>query len=273
MRGVNGTAAAALDRVSAIAREAGRAILAHAPAGVPCREKADRSPVTAADLAAERAIVDGLRAWDRAIPIITEESSAPPARDRAGWERWWLVDPLDGTKEFLANNGEFTVNIALMVDGDPVLGVVFAPALDLLYCGGRGLGSWRLAGASAPVRIHSRAGQPAQPARVVESRSHPSAALEAYLRSIRVGERIRLGSSLKFCRVAEGSADLYPRFGRTMEWDVAAGDCVFRNSAAWGERQSPIRYNTDDLAVPGFILGSDETEQVTASLAAMSAGE
>jgi 3'(2'), 5'-bisphosphate nucleotidase len=271
MSGMNVTPDA-LQRLCVIAREAGRAILAQAPTGVPCREKADRSPVTAADLAAERAIVDGLRAWDPAIPIVTEESSAPPAQDRASWERWWLVDPLDGTKEFLANNGEFTVNIALMVDGEPVLGVVFAPALDLLYCAGRSVGSWRLAGASAPVRLRSSGWQPDLPARVVESRSHPSAALEAYLRSIRVSERIRLGSSLKFCRVAEGSADLYPRFGRTMEWDVAAGDCVFRHSAASGERQSPIRYNTDDLAVPGFILGNDDTAGVKALVAATSAG-
>ena len=149
MSGVSLTAAA-LDRLSAIARDAGRAIVADARSGVPCREKADRSPVTAADLAAERAIIEGLRAWDQTIPIVTEESSLPSAGDRAGWQRWWLVDPLDGTKEFLANNGEFTVNIALMADGDPVLGVVFAPALDLLYCAGRGLGSWRLSGACSP---------------------------------------------------------------------------------------------------------------------------
>jgi 3'(2'), 5'-bisphosphate nucleotidase len=265
MSGVN-VSTAALDRLSAIAREAGRVILA-TQSGAPCREKADRSPVTAADLAAERAIVDELRAWDPAIPIVTEESSAPPVGDRAGWQRWWLVDPLDGTKEFLANNGEFTVNIALMVDGDPVLGVVFAPALDLLYCAGRGLGSWRVAGAARPTRIQSCVWQPAQPARVVESRSHPSAALEAYLQSIRVSERIRLGSSLKFCRVADGTADLYPRFGRTMEWDVAAGDCIFRNSAASAERRSPIRYNTDDLAVPGFILGNEDVAPVTVTSA------
>ena len=265
MSGVN-VSTAALDRLSAIAREAGRVILA-TQSGAPCREKADRSPVTAADLAAERAIVGELRAWDPAIPIVTEESSAPPVGDRAGWQRWWLVDPLDGTKEFLANNGEFTVNIALMVDGDPVLGVVFAPALDLLYCAGRGLGSWRVMGTARPTRIQSCVWQPAQPARVVESRSHPSAALEAYLQSIRVSERIRLGSSLKFCRVADGTADLYPRFGRTMEWDVAAGDCIFRNSAASAERPSPIRYNTDDLAVPGFILGNEDMAPVTVTSA------
>ena len=253
MSGVN-VSTAALDRLSAIAREAGRVILA-TQSGAPCREKADRSPVTAADLAAERAIVGELRAWDPAIPIVTEESSASPVGDRAGWQRWWLVDPLDGTKEF-ANNGEFTVNIALMVDGDPVLGVVFAPALDLLYCAGRGLGSWRVAGADRPTRIQSGVWQPAQPARMVESRSYPSAALEAYLQSIRVGERIRLGSSLKSCRVADGTADLYPRFGRTMEWDVAAGDCILRNSAASAERRSPIRYNTGDLAAPGSFSGT-----------------
>jgi 3'(2'), 5'-bisphosphate nucleotidase len=248
----------ALERLCSIAQEAGRAILRHSPGEVARRQKGDDSPVTAADIVAQREIVQALTAWDPAIPIVAEESDAPSHADRAGWERWWLVDPLDGTKEFLSNNGEFTVNIALIDGGDPVLGVVLAPALGLVYCAGRGLGAWRQSGSGRPERITSRCWRKSQPARIVESRSHPSAALEEYLRSIQVSERVRLGSSLKFCRVAEGTADLYPRFGRMMEWDVAAGDCVYRNSAPDGERFSPIRYNTVHLDVPGFILGHED---------------
>jgi 3'(2'), 5'-bisphosphate nucleotidase len=249
---------AALERLCSIARDAGREILRHSPLGVARRQKTDDSPVTAADIAAQRSIVLALTAWDAAVPIVAEEADAPSLAVRSGWERWWLVDPLDGTKEFLANNGEFTVNIALIAGGRPVLGVVLAPAMDLMYCAGRRLGAWRQSGCARPERITSCTWRRGQPARIVESRSHPSAALEAYLASIRVVERIRLGSSLKFCRVAEGSADLYPRFGRTMEWDVAAGDCIYRSSAPAGERFSPIRYNTVDLAVPGFVLGAED---------------
>ncbi len=246
-----------LDRLCAIAREAGREILRHYGTASASWRKADSSPVSTADLAAERLIVGALTAWDAAIPIVSEESAAPEASLRRSWERYWLVDPLDGTKEFLARNGEFTVNIALVEGGRPVLGVVLAPALDVVYCAGRGCGAWRQSGSARPERISSRVWQDGEPARVVESRSHPSPALEAYLASIRVHERVRLGSSLKFCRVAEGSADLYPRFGPMMEWDVAAGDCVFRYSAPAGERRSPLAYSSPDLRVPGFVLGGE----------------
>lgn len=258
MGGLNRIDLATLDRLCAIARDAGDEILRHYGSGAAWQSKGDSSPVTIADVAAERRIVENLTAWDPTIPIVAEESAAPPADVRAAWERHWLVDPLDGTKEFLATNGEFTVNIALIDGGTPVLGVVFAPALDIIYYAGRGLGAWRQSGATAPERITSRGWQSGLPARVVESRSHPSPELEAYLRSIQVSQRLRLGSSLKFCRVAEGSADLYPRFGPVMEWDVAAGDCIYRYSARTGERHSPIRYNTPDLRVPGFVLGHED---------------
>jgi 3'(2'), 5'-bisphosphate nucleotidase len=250
---------AALQRLCGVARMAGREIMRHYGTTAAWRQKADASPVSIADVAAQRVIVEALTAWDPTIPIVAEESTLPPATLRATWRRYWLVDPLDGTKEFLARNGEFTVNIALIDEGAPVLGVVLAPAFDLTYCAGRGLGAWRQRGVSLPERISSGRWRAGQPARVVESRSHPSPELEAFLASIPVTERVRLGSSLKFCRVAEGSADLYPRFGPMMEWDVAAGDCVYRNSAAVGERPSPLRYNSTDLRVPGFVVGSDAT--------------
>jgi 3'(2'), 5'-bisphosphate nucleotidase len=247
-----------LTRLCAIAQDAGREILQHSCTTVARSLKEDASPVTAADVAAERRIVQALTTWDASIPILAEESAtADDARPLAS-ERCRLIDPLDGTKEFLAGNGEFTVNIALLECGRPVLGVVFAPMLDVTYVAGRGLGAWRQCASDRPERIVSRGWRPGQPARIVESRSHPSAALEAYLRTIHVRERVRLGSSLKFCRVAEGRADLYPCFGPMMHWDVGAGDCIYRNSGPDGERPSPIRYDAADLRVPGFILGQED---------------
>jgi 3'(2'), 5'-bisphosphate nucleotidase len=249
----------ALQRLCDIARMAGCEIMRHYGATPACRQKSDGSPVSTADVAAERVIVEALTAWDATIPVVAEESSMPCASQAAKWPRYWLVDPLDGTKEFLATNGEFTVNIALIDERVPVLGVVLAPAFDLLYCAGRTLGAWRQRAGARPERISSSEWRPGQPARVVESRSHPSPGLETFLAAIEVVERVRLGSSLKFCRVAEGSADLYPRFGPTMEWDVAAGDCIYRNSAAAGERDSPLRYDPTDMRIPGFVLGFDRS--------------
>lgn len=247
----------ALDRLASLARRAGEAILPHYRPGLVAEQKGDRGPVTVADRAAHDVIVAGLAAWDPATPVISEEGEVPDAATRAGWSRFWLVDPLDGTKEFLQRNGEFTVNIALIEAGRPILGVVFAPALDLLYLAGEGLGAWREGAGRSRVRLASRPPAPGQPLRVAESRSHPSAELEAWLRTVPVAERIPAGSSLKFCWLAEGRVDVYPRFGATMEWDVAAGDCVFRQSGADGPRVSPLEYNRPDLRIPGFVVGLD----------------
>lgn len=246
-----------LQRLDAIAREAGAATLRHYQSGIVAEEKADRSPVTAADREAHRIIQAALIAWDPAVPVVSEEGTIPDYSVRQGWERFWLVDPLDGTKEFLKGNGEFTVNIALIEQGVPVLGVVFAPARGLMYTAGRGLGAWKRDGQAVASRIQSQPPEPGTPLTVVESRSHPSDALEAYLKTIAVGRRVQAGSSLKFCWVAEGKAHVYPRLGPTMEWDVAAGDCVFRNSAPSGERASPLRYNMPDLRNPSFVIGID----------------
>jgi 3'(2'), 5'-bisphosphate nucleotidase len=245
----------AMVRLAAIALQAGRAILEHYQTGVSVELKADHSPVTDADRAAHRIIVQALTAWDPTVPVISEEGEIPGFPARQKWDRFWLVDPLDGTKEFLQHSDEFTVNIALIEQGIPVLGVVFAPALGLLYYAGRGLGSWKRQGESPPVRIFSRPPLPGQPLRVAESRSHPSKELEAFLATLSVAERVPAGSSLKFCWVAEGKADLYPRFGPTMEWDVAAGDCIFRCSGHPAERQSTLVYNQPDLRNAGFVIG------------------
>jgi 3'(2'), 5'-bisphosphate nucleotidase len=221
----------------------------------PIADKGFSNPVTAADRAAHDVIVRELAGWTPGVPVISEEGEVPPYAERRNWSRFWLVDPLDGTKEFISGNGEFTVNIALIDDGEPVLGVVGAPALDLLYFAERGHGAWRRRSGGESERIHSTLPNPAV-TRVVESRSHPTRELEAFIATLGAVERVKLGSSLKFCRIAEGSADLYPRFGPTMEWDVAAGDCVYRNSGPrGGQRKSPLRYNGASLSIAGFILG------------------
>jgi len=246
--------------VIALVREAGRATMTYyngaMDAGV--REKDDKSPLTLADEVAHRILVEGLRRIDPAIPIVSEEAAEAEAASfdtRRRWRRFWLVDPLDGTKEFIKHSAEFTVNVALIDDGEPVFGVVLAPALDLLYWAAKGTGAWREENAAPPERIYSTPPVPGKPLTVVESLSHPSPELEEYLQSIPVARRVKAGSSLKFCWVAEGRADLYPRLGPTMEWDVAAGDCVYRQSGRDGERPSPLRYNKPDLRNPSFVIG------------------
>ena len=240
-----------------LAREAGRATMTYYDGAIPAgvREKEDRSPVTLADEVAHGILLDGLRRLDPDTPVVSEEAEAAPFESRRAWRRFWLVDPLDGTKEFIKRRAEFTVNVALIQDGEPVFGVVLAPALDLLYWAVKGGGAWREEKGGAPVRIYSTAPAPGTPLTVVESLSHPSPELEEYLRTVPVARRVKAGSSLKFCWVADGRADVYPRLGPTMEWDVAAGDCIYRQSGREGERPSPLTYNKPDLRNASFIIG------------------
>jgi 3'(2'), 5'-bisphosphate nucleotidase len=245
-----------LGPVLALARDAGKAILrCYGGSDLHVERKADDSPLTEADRAAHHILVDGLTALDGSIPVISEEGELAPYVCRREWERFWLVDPLDGTKEFIKRNGEFTVNVALIEGGQPVLGVVLAPALDLLYWAVAGSGTWKQERGGDPVRVYSTGRGPDEPLVVVESRSHPSPELEGFLAKLTVAKRVEAGSSLKFCWVAEGKADVYPRFGPTMEWDVAAGDCVYRNSGREGTRSSPLRYNKHDLRNESFVIG------------------
>jgi len=248
--------AEALERLCAVAREAGAAAMRHYAEQGVVELKADRSPLTAADRASHAVISDALATWDPRVPMVSEEGEIAPYETRRTWSRFWLVDPLDGTKEFLQRNGEFTVNIALVEVGAPVLGVVYAPALDVLYAAGAGLGAWKHARDAAARRLFGPSGADGRGLVVVESRSHPSPALEEYLKTVRVARRVQVGSSLKFGLVAEGSADLYPRLGPTMEWDVAAGDCVWRDAARTGRRASPLTYNKPDLRNSDFVIGS-----------------
>jgi 3'(2'), 5'-bisphosphate nucleotidase len=240
-----------------LVREAARATMVYydSTAAADVREKDDRSPVTLADEVAHRILVEGLRKVDPATPVVSEEAEAAGFETRRGWRRFWLVDPLDGTKEFIKRRAEFTVNVALIDNGEPVLGVVQAPALDLLYWAVKGGGAWREEKGGPAERIYSSAPAPGAPLTVVESLSHPSPELEEYLQTIPVARRVKAGSSLKFCWVAEGRADIYPRLGPTMEWDVAAGDCVYRQSGREGERPSPLTYNKPDLRNTSFVIG------------------
>jgi 3'(2'), 5'-bisphosphate nucleotidase len=240
-----------------LARQAGRATMPYydGTLAAEVREKDNRTPVTLADEVAHDILVDGLREIDPATPVISEEAEAASFDSRRAWRRFWLVDPLDGTKEFIKRRAEFTVNVALIEDGEPVLGVVLAPALDLLYWAVKGGGAWREENGGRAERIYSSPPSPGMPLTVVESLSHPSPELEEYLQTIAVGRRVKAGSSLKFCWVAEGRADIYPRLGPTMEWDVAAGDCVYRQSGRDGERPSPLTYNKPDLRNPSFVIG------------------
>jgi 3'(2'), 5'-bisphosphate nucleotidase len=241
-----------------IALEAGRLLLQERQALGEVRKKSDNSPVTDADIKADSLVRGRLSRAYSGIPIISEEAPVPPYSERKGWREFWLVDALDGTKEFINGLDEYTVNIALIRDGIPVAGIVHGPSKNLVYSGSSDGGSWRWKlEEPAPVRIFSAAPPAGEALDIVESRSHPSAELENYLKQVKVRRRIQSGSSLKFGLLADGTAQLYPRLGPTMEWDVAAGDAVFRYSGRNAPRKSPLRYNQESLKIPSFIVGLD----------------
>jgi 3'(2'), 5'-bisphosphate nucleotidase len=250
-----------LASVKAIARSAGREILEVYGTDFEARVKADDSPLTEADLRAHRFILSELVRITPQIPVLSEESSSEiSVEQRAGWSRYWLVDPLDGTREFVARNGEFTVNIALIEAGRPRLGVVHIPVLDTTYSGIPGVGAWREANERPPSPIGvRRIAHP--PLRVVDSRSHGSPRLQGALAGLGPHELRSAGSSIKLCLVADGSADLYPRLGPTSEWDIAAGQAVVE--AAGGQvveisSGQPLRYNSrPTLLNPDFLAYGD----------------
>ncbi len=245
-----------LEAIVQLAQKAGEGILRHVP-GTGARAKTDGSPVTAADLEANALIVEGLARIAPGVPVIAEESELPPYEARKGWKRFFLVDPLDGTKEFISGSKDFTVNIALIEDGVSRLGVICVPSRGLTYFAEEGRGAWRQSMATGErVRIHSSGVRADQPLRLLESRSHRAPALETFLAGLTISERLAVGSSYKFCVLAEGGGDLYARFSPTSEWDVAAGDCIFRNSVAEGAPPSPFRYNQPDLLNSAFAVGA-----------------
>ncbi|MBF0355514.1 MAG: 3'(2'),5'-bisphosphate nucleotidase CysQ [Alphaproteobacteria bacterium] len=211
--------------LSEIAIEAGRVIEAIYASDFAVGHKSDESPVTEADLAAEKIILERLKQFDPSIPIVSEEAASAGHVPDHGIGRFWLVDPLDGTKEFVRRSGEFTVNIGLIEGGTPVLGVVLAPVPKLLYAGGRE-GAWKKDGDGGWAPIAGRL-PPPEGLSVVASRSHGDPErIASYLAGRKIAEMVKAGSSLKICRIAEGSADVYPRFGPTSEWDTAAAHAV-----------------------------------------------
>lgn len=242
-----------LEPICQLAREAGAAIMQVYEGEKPLEatHKADDSPVTAADIAAHTVIMKGLLALTPDIPVLSEED--PQAWDiRQGWDRYWLVDPLDGTKEFLKRNGEFTVNIALIEKGKAVLGVVFAPVLNIMYSAEAGKAWKEECGVRNQIHVLD-----ARPPRVVVSRSHASSdnELKEYLQQIGEHQTTAIGSSLKFCLVADGQAQLYPRFGPTNIWDTAAGHAVAVAAGAhvhdW--QGKPLDYTPrESFLNPGF---------------------
>jgi 3'(2'), 5'-bisphosphate nucleotidase len=246
-----------LESLSRLVREAGAVVMAVYSAPFSVRGKGDLSPVTEADEKAEAVILAGLAALTPDLPVIAEEAFAAGRIPDVG-ERFWLVDPLDGTREFISRNGEFTVNIALVEQGAPLLGVVLAPALGVggrLFAGGRALGA-TVTDDLGRRAIRCRA-VPAAGLTVVASRSHgDAAALDAFLAGRQVAAMTSAGSSLKLCLVAAGEADLYPRLGRTMEWDIAAGHAVLcgaGGSVCRVDDGSPLRYGKAGFENPYFF--------------------
>lgn len=245
-----------VEPIVAISRKAGDAILEVYATDFDVQAKEDQSPLTQADMASNRVIDAGLRALTPDLPIISEESGLPDFDERSQWNRYWLIDPLDGTKEFVKRNGEFTVNIALIDNHRPVLGVVHVPVTNKTYTGCEGAGS--------TVRVNDEAPQDIQvsqtstsPVRVVGSRSHRGASLDAFFEALGEVEMLPMGSSLKFCVVAEGNADIYPRLGLTSEWDTAAAQAIVEQAggAVLELDGSPLAYNAKaDILNPHFIV-------------------
>ena len=253
-----------LPEVQALVAAAGTAILEVYATGHDVEYKADDSPITRADRAAHEILSAGLRRLTPDVPVLSEESADEQAYAvRSKWGAFWLVDPLDGTREFISRNGEFTVNVALIRDHRPVLGVVASPVLDLVYYGADGLGAHvvREGGKVEPIHVRRPA---ADPPVVVGSRSHRGDSLDAVLAKLGPHEMRPMGSSLKFCLVAEGAADLYPRLGPTSEWDTAAAQAVVE--AAGGAVTTldgrPLRYNErETLLNPHFLAFGDAARE------------
>ncbi len=258
--------AALLPQALTLARAAGDAILSvYNTADFNVDMKADNSPLTQADLNAHKILEPGLLKLLDGVPVLSEEGALPDWNTRIQWNRYWIIDPLDGTKEFIKRNGEFTVNIALIENGEPVLGVVHVPVLDISYTGVKGGGATKYEkGKQTPIhtrKMHARNGDPVA---VVASRSHGADAVDALLAKIgaALGEVTlkNMGSSLKLCLVAEGAADIYPRLALTSEWDTAAAQAVVEAAGGlvWTDKLETMRYNTkEDILNPFFHVIGD----------------
>ena len=246
--------------VIALARDAAAKIMEIYESEFAVQHKDDRSPLTAADLASHRCILAGLEQLAPDIPVLSEESAEDvPSEVRRTWRKLWLVDPLDGTREFIKRNGEFTVNIALIDDGVPVFGVVQQPTTGALWWGARGKGAFKRDG-NSDTPLHVRAPATA-PLRVAASRSHRDERTEAFMARMGDVEPIGVGSSLKFCMLAEGAIDVYPRFAPTSEWDTGAAQCVVEaaGGAVVDPRGRPLSYNQRDTILNGDFIALGDT--------------
>jgi len=250
------------DAVISLAQEAGKKILSIYSQGFDVYEKTDKSPLTEADLLSHKTITEGLAQITPGIPVLSEESSKDEISNRLSWEPYWLIDPLDGTKEFVKRNGEFTVNIALIHKHEPVFGVVHAPVIEVTYWGGRGFGAHKIQDNKSNV-IHIRK-RPCDTSewKIVGSRSHQSDEFKSFIEKYPSAQIISMGSSLKLCLVAEGAADLYPRLGLTSEWDTAASQAVVE--AAGGQvlkmpEMTSLRCNENESSLlnPHFLVCGD----------------
>ncbi|MBB1387835.1 3'(2'),5'-bisphosphate nucleotidase CysQ [Shewanella sp. SG44-6] len=249
-----------LQQIVLLAKQAGEAIMqVYAQTDLQIEVKQDDSPVTAADIASHNVIIAGLKQHFADIAVMSEEDADISWAERQTWQTYWLIDPLDGTKEFIKRNGEFTVNIALIHQGQAIAGVVYAPVLDKCYSGIVGQGAWlQHKGSTSILDIRQRPLQ--TPPVVVGSRSHISPDVAAYLQTIGEHQMLSVGSSLKFCMVAEGQADVYPRLGLTSEWDTAAAQAVLE-SAGGKVVEYPaltaLQYNQkENILNPYFIAAS-----------------
>jgi len=246
-----------LNGALALALDAGKKVMQIYNAGeTTAQYKSDNSPLTEADLASHHTIVAGLQRLTPDMPVLSEESAVISYETRRHWQRFWLIDPLDGTKEFLKRNGEFTVNIALIENGTPVLGVVHAPALGLSYFAAQGGGAYRQQGEDAPVAIKVAQRNAQEKIKMVGSRSHSDERQNDLLAYLGGGELQSMGSSLKLCLVGDGSAHLYPRLGPTMEWDTAAAHSIVLEAGGivCNKNGESLRYNKPDLHNPPFMV-------------------
>lgn len=258
-----------LSTCNTVAKQAGTAMMAIYSQDFEVIEKQDQSPLTEADLASHRVIVEAL-SKESEFPILSEESAEVPWSERRQWDTYWLIDPLDGTKEFIKKNGEFTVNIALIENGVPTVGVVYAPAIDTLYFGAKGVGAFKQEGENSAKPISPSVFADNEVVKIVGSRSHQSPEIQGFIDSLKNStELVAMGSSLKLCLVAEGAAHLYPRLGPTSEWDTAAAHAVVLaaggnvtvmkpgNDGVYLDSKQSLQYNQkESIRNPYFLVSA-----------------
>ena len=250
-----------LDPVIQVAYQAGKVIMEVYDSGYSIEQKSDLTPVTEADMAANKIIEASLKELTPHLPILTEESKPTSFAERQKWLRYWLIDPLDGTREFIKRNGEFTINIALIDGNESVLGVVYAPVIGVLYYAAKGQGAFKQDSTNQPKAIHVRENCGTKTI-VACGRSQPTEEMQAFIANLGEYEIIRVGSALKSCMVAEGTADLYARLGPTSEWDTAAAQCIVEEAggAITDTSMNRLKYNTkDNLLNPHFFVVGDRS--------------